>query len=117
MEVTRSKDQRIPRLAIIADLVHQARMAELAQSSAVVALAKARLAALEPVPVDPSDPSLIHAQLRHQQWAAFHRKRLEAEIAIGEATRAQRRAEAAKSLARKDAVDRIRRTKGRDQPS
>lgn len=72
-------------------------------------------AGLEPGAVDPSDPAMIDAQLRHQRWAAATRKRIEEEIAARQTTVAGHRLSAAQAQARCQVIDRLRAK--RDQPS
>lgn len=115
--MTQRSDPRLRRLVDLVGLLHQDRLARLAEEAAACEAARHALLALEPRQIDPSDPTLISAQLRHQKWASHCRQNVQADMERRRERLAHLRREAALSLARCRVIDEITRRTKPDHPS
>jgi len=107
-------DDRLHRLAELAALIRDVRLAELSRHVQSCALIRERLKGLEatmPERSDVSPAALEAAGLRHSRWAAPRRMALNEHLATATAHRLAAETEARAAFGRAQVLDRLRNTK------
>lgn len=99
-------DPRMKRLLLAAALVRDHSAATMAAARIARAESLARLARLDPVPLDSADAELHRVAQRHSVWAELNRHRLRQEIARQDTALRDLRLDAARAEARLQVLNR-----------
>lgn len=102
------RDPRMKRLLQAAALLRDHKAARMAAARAARVENMARLAGLDPVPLDSADAELHRVAQRHSTWAELHRHRLRQDIARQDAALRDLHLDAARAEARFRVLQRVK---------